>query len=50
VQIVTDREGQSLAEYALLLLFIAIVVVAVVLVFGESVGNLYQVLVDSWPW
>jgi pilus assembly protein Flp/PilA len=43
------EEGQGLVEYALIILFIAIVVVAVLLVFGPTVGNLYSVVVYSWP-
>ena len=41
--------GQGLVEYALILLFIAIVVVAVLLIFGPAVGNLYSVVVHMWP-
>jgi pilus assembly protein Flp/PilA len=44
------EEGQGLVEYALIILFIAIVVVAIMLVFGPSVGNLYSMLVYEWPW
>jgi pilus assembly protein Flp/PilA len=43
------EEGQGLVEYALILLFIAIVVVAIMLIFGPSVGNLYSTVVNSWP-
>jgi pilus assembly protein Flp/PilA len=46
------EEGQGLVEYALILLFIAIVVVAVLLIFGPAVGNLYSTVVnqDIWHW
>jgi pilus assembly protein Flp/PilA len=43
------EEGQGLVEYALIILFIAIVVVAALLIFGESVGELYSTVVNSWP-
>jgi pilus assembly protein Flp/PilA len=42
------EEGQGLVEYALIILFIAIVVVAIMLIFGPSVGNLYSIVVDAW--
>lgn len=44
------EEGQGLVEYALIILFIAIVVVAALLVFGPSVGNLYSSIVSEIPW
>lgn len=43
------EEGQGLVEYALIIVFIAIVVVAALLMFGESVGKLYSTVVNSWP-
>jgi len=43
------EEGQGLVEYALIILFIAIVVVAVLLIFGPAIGNLYSTVVYSWP-
>jgi pilus assembly protein Flp/PilA len=43
------EEGQGLTEYALILLLIAIVVVAVLLIFGDFVGNLYSTIVYEWP-
>jgi pilus assembly protein Flp/PilA len=43
------EEGQGLVEYALIILFIAIVVVAVLLVFGPAIGNLYSIVVNEWP-
>jgi pilus assembly protein Flp/PilA len=42
------EEGQGLVEYALIILFIAIVVVAVMLVFGPAVGDLYSTVVENW--
>ncbi len=43
------EEGQGLVEYALIILFVAIVVVAILLIFGPAVGNLYSTLVEQWP-
>jgi pilus assembly protein Flp/PilA len=44
------EEGQGLVEYALIILFIAIVVVAVLLIFGPTIGNLYSMIVYDMPW
>ncbi len=47
----SDRysRGQGLVEYALIIVFIAIVVVTALIVFGQGVGNLYsQVLAAPW--
>jgi pilus assembly protein Flp/PilA len=44
------EEGQGLVEYALIILFIAIVVVAALLIFGPAVGNLYSMIVHDIPW
>jgi pilus assembly protein Flp/PilA len=43
------EEGQGLVEYALIILFIAIVVVAIMLIFGPAVGDLYSTVVNNWP-
>ncbi len=43
------EEGQGLVEYALILLFIAIVVIAVLVIFGPAIRDLYQAVVDMWP-
>jgi pilus assembly protein Flp/PilA len=40
------EEGQGLVEYALIILFIAIVVLAVLLIFGPGLKNLYQYIYD----
>jgi pilus assembly protein Flp/PilA len=44
------EEGQGLVEYALIILFIAIVLVAILLVFGPAIGNLYSMIVYDIPW
>ncbi|MDP2326696.1 MAG: Flp family type IVb pilin [Dehalococcoidia bacterium] len=42
-----DEEGQTMAEYGLLLAGIAIVVMAVILVLGPAIANTFQQVVDS---
>jgi len=37
-----DRKGQTLVEYGLLLMLIAIVVIALVAAVGQSTNNLYS--------
>ena len=44
-----DESGQTLVEYSLLLLLIAIVVIGAVLLVGEEASNLFQRIVDEWP-
>lgn len=44
------EEGQGLVEYALIILLIAIVLVAVLLIFGPALGNLYSTVVYDIPW
>jgi pilus assembly protein Flp/PilA len=41
-----NEEGQGLVEYALILVFVAIVVIAVLTLFGEFVGNTYSTIVS----
>ena len=36
------EEGQGLGEYALILVFVAIVVVAILLVYGPQVANMFS--------
>ena len=42
-------EGQGLAEYAVVLVFVAVVVVAIVAVLGPQVGNLYSQISSGFP-
>ena len=44
------EEGQGLVEYALIILFIAIVLVAVLVIFGPAIGNLYSAVIYEVPW
>jgi pilus assembly protein Flp/PilA len=43
------EEGQGLVEYALILLFIAIAVIAVLVIVGPAVGNMYSSVVAAFP-
>lgn len=41
------REGQSLVEYALILVLVAIVVIAVLMILGPTIGNVFSKIVLS---
>jgi pilus assembly protein Flp/PilA len=43
-----DEEGQGLTEYALLLMFVALVVIVILYVLGPAVGNLYTNIWTAW--
>lgn len=42
-----NEKGQTLVEYALLLLLLAVVLVAMIKVFGETTKNTYNKIADS---
>jgi pilus assembly protein Flp/PilA len=42
----TDESGQTLAEYALLLGLIAIVVILVLVLLGEQIRNVFSLVTD----
>jgi pilus assembly protein Flp/PilA len=42
------EEGQGLSEYALLLGFVALIVIVIVYVLGPAVSNLYSTIVTNW--
>ena len=46
----SPEKGQGLVEYALILVLLAVVVLAVLMVFGPSLGNVYSRVVynDAW--
>lgn len=44
-----DNDGQTLVEYALLLAFIALIVVVVLVLFGPAVSGMFQEVNDSIP-
>ncbi|MCP4357778.1 MAG: pilus assembly protein [Chloroflexi bacterium] len=37
-----NQEGQGLMEYALVLLFVAVVIVVILTVLGPQIGNMYS--------
>jgi len=39
---IKGARGQGLVEYALIMLFVAIVVIVVLALFGPAVGNMYS--------
>ena len=41
------EEGQGLVEYALILVLVAIVVIAILLLVGPAVGNVFSTIVDA---
>ena len=42
-------KGQGLVEYALILVFVAIVVVAALTIFGPTLGNTYSSIIGMFP-
>jgi pilus assembly protein Flp/PilA len=44
-----DQEGQTLVEYALLLAFIAMVVIVVLVLVGPAVSAVFQEVADELP-
>jgi pilus assembly protein Flp/PilA len=43
-----EEAGQGLVEYALILVMIAVVVIAILLILGPAVGNLYSTVTTSF--
>jgi pilus assembly protein Flp/PilA len=41
------EKGQSLLEYALILILVAIIVIIVIYLFGPAIGNLYSNIIQS---
>jgi pilus assembly protein Flp/PilA len=44
-----EQEGQGLTEYAIILILIAMVVLAILTVLGPQVGNLYSRVTNAIP-
>ena len=42
-------EGQGLVEYALILVFVAIVVLVILGLFGTEIGNTYSTITQELP-
>ncbi len=47
VEGVDDADGQGLVEYALILVLVALVVIAVLAILGPAIGNAYSGIVSS---
>jgi pilus assembly protein Flp/PilA len=45
----TKEEGQGLVEYAIILAFVAIVVIAVIRLLGPTIGNTFSSINNSIP-
>jgi len=45
---ISREDGQTLAEYALILALIAVVVVATVFIFGQDLGNYWTSISDTF--
>ena len=43
----THEEGQGLLEYGLVIILVAIVVVAILLIIGPTVGNMFSTVVNA---
>jgi Flp pilus assembly pilin Flp len=39
--------GQGLVEYALILVFVGVVVMALLIILGPSIGNMYQNILEA---
>ena len=44
---IRDEKGQGLVEYALILVLVAIVVIAILLLVGPAVGNVFSEIVNA---
>ncbi len=47
--IAKNRRGQTLVEYGLVLILIAVIIVAMVLVIGQKTKNTYSTIGSSFP-
>ncbi len=44
-----NEEGQGLVEYALILVFVALVVFAILFILGPQVGNMFSRVTSGFP-
>lgn len=42
-----EEKGQGLVEYALILVLVAVVVIAVLSLLGPAIGNVFSTIVDA---
>lgn len=43
------ERGQGLSEYALLIVLVAMVIMIMLIIFGEGLADVYQYIVDQLP-
>jgi pilus assembly protein Flp/PilA len=43
------EKGQGLVEYALILVLVAIAVIAILILFGPTLGSMYSDIIDMFP-
>lgn len=43
----TNESGQSILEYALIIILVAIIVIIVIYLFGPAIGNMYSNIIQS---
>ncbi len=44
-----NEKGQGLVEYALIIIFIAVVVIAAIVMLGPTIGNMYSRISNLFP-
>lgn len=42
-----SREGQGLVEYALILVMVAVIVIAILTLLGPAIGNVFSAIVEA---
>jgi pilus assembly protein Flp/PilA len=47
MKVFNNEQGQSILEYALILILVAIIVIIVIYLFGPAIGNLYSNIIQS---
>jgi len=48
-RVVKNRRGQTLIEYGMVLILIAVIIVAMVLVIGQKTNNTYSTIGSTFP-
>lgn len=43
----TNESGQSILEYGLIIILVAIIVIIVIYLFGPAIGNMYSNIIQS---
>jgi pilus assembly protein Flp/PilA len=42
-----DQSGQGLVEYALILIFVAVVLIALLVILGPGITNIYENIIEN---